>query len=79
MKKFKNFLKAKKGAELLEIILGVVIAIAVMAVAIIYITKTIQGQTGDDTLKVETSYEVETVVEDAGADLTVGDYVIVVE
>lgn len=46
MKKLKNFLHAHKGAELVEIILGVVIAVALLAVAITYISKTISERTG---------------------------------
>ena len=52
MRKIKNFLKASKGAELVEIILGVVIAIALLAVAIAFINNTIKnhdGVTGNDT------------------------------
>ena len=54
MRKFKNFLHSRKGAELVEIILGVVIAIALLAVAITYITNTIKNKTGDTTLSLST-------------------------
>ena len=54
LKKLRNFAKAHKGAELVEIILGVVIAVGVLAVAITYISKTIQSHTslsdGDTTI-----------------------------
>lgn len=46
MRKFKIFLHSRKGAELVEIILGVVIAVALLAVAITYISKTISEKTG---------------------------------
>ena len=52
MRKIKNFLKSSKGAELVEIILGVVIAIALLAVAITFINNTIKnhdGVTGNNT------------------------------
>ena len=45
----RKFGKASKGAELVEIILGVVIAIGLLAVAITYITSTIQKHTDADT------------------------------
>lgn len=47
--KLRNFGKAKKGAELVEIILGVVIAVALMAVAISFIVKTINDKAGAGT------------------------------
>ena len=51
--KLRKFCKAKKGAELVEIILGVVIAVALMTVAITFIVKTINDNAGDGTAKVE--------------------------
>lgn len=48
MLKMKKFLSAKKGAELVEIILGVVIAIGLLAVAITYIVNTINKHTGEN-------------------------------
>lgn len=48
MRKIKNFFKASKGAELVEIILGVVIAIALLAVAIAFINNTIKNHGGSN-------------------------------
>lgn len=37
LKKLRTFAKAKKGAELVEIIFGIVISVALLAVAVTYI------------------------------------------
>lgn len=50
LNKLRSFAKARKGAELVEIILGVVIAIALVTVAVTYIVKVVQDKTGDNEL-----------------------------
>lgn len=42
---FKKFLKSKIGAELIEIIFGVILAIGSLSVAVVYIDDTIQNHT----------------------------------
>ena len=64
MRKFKNFLCSHKGMELVEIILGVVIAIALLAVAVTYITKTITNKTGES-LSVDIGSKNASLVEDS--------------
>lgn len=44
--KAKGFLKSKKGAEIIEIVIGVVIALAIVAIAVPFITKAVKNATG---------------------------------
>ena len=77
--KAKGFLKAKKGAELVEIILGVIISIALFAIAVTFITKTIKDNSnGNDVVSGDSVMNTSLVTEGNVVDGSSG-YVIVSE
>lgn len=47
LKKLRTFAKAKKGAELVEIIFGVVISVALLAIAVTFINSKVREHATD--------------------------------